>query len=626
MFALPERIRLLEDQRIDLVVEARNATGGTLRVTANGVDISKSFTGPKGADLDCVSRPGAVWRADMMSFSTPGEVRLEATLETAQGVTRAVSDLVIQPFKQVQGNKNVILYVGDGMTESWRDAARIVGRSVETRPGVPGLRQGFFDRLLEMDRMPIAGTVMNHSIDKVIPDSAPTAHSLATGTKTFDGAVGTLPDGTDCQFGSAATDKTLEYALDNPRVENLAEYLKRRFGYRIGIVTTSSVADATPTAFGAHTGDRDTAFAIVSQFIQNPFLDGQPAADVLMGGGGESFDPAIRTDGRDIAAEFAAKGYHVVRTATEMKGLTSSDGKVLGLYKSLKTTVHSSRVRASSASHMNVAYDKLKLTRPGSEPLAAFDGWEDQPFLDAMTAKAIEVLAGPDGKQPFFLIVEAASIDKQSHSGHFAGALWDTLEFDKAIGAGRAWAAARKAPETLMVVTADHGQPMHIIGVGPISDEDYFDRTSNLTVSMQSPVGTHSMRVYKDINHNARAMVPWGSAGGKSGPPTEQNIDVYGYIGFPNYIDADGDGYPENREVNGKGTVRLAVGFRTGNHVGISLPLMAEGPGALLFTGTFDQTEVPQKIAAALAANTVEMDKLLDKLNLSSELPRTPGK
>jgi hypothetical protein len=53
---------------------------------------------------------------------------------------------------------------------------------------------------------------------------------------------------------------------------------------------------------------------------------------------------------------------------------------------------------------------------------------------------------------------------------------------------------------------------------------------------------------------------------------------------------------------------------------------MAEGPGALLFTGTFDQTEVPQKIAAALASNTAEMDKVLERMNAASENPRTPGK
>ncbi len=90
-----------------------------------------------------------------------------------------------------------------------------------------------------------------------------------------------------------------------------------------------------------------------------------------------------------------------------------------------------------------------------------------------MARKAIEVLAGPNGDQPFYLMVEAASIDKQSHSGHFAGALWDVIEFDKAVGVGRAWAAERKSADTLMVVTADHGQPMLIIGTAELSDADY---------------------------------------------------------------------------------------------------------------------------------------------------------
>ncbi len=43
---LPERTRLLEDQRIDLVIEARNFSGGVLRVTANGKDMSSLFSAP----------------------------------------------------------------------------------------------------------------------------------------------------------------------------------------------------------------------------------------------------------------------------------------------------------------------------------------------------------------------------------------------------------------------------------------------------------------------------------------------------------------------------------------------------------------------------------------------------
>jgi alkaline phosphatase len=624
IFALPERTRLLEDQRVDLVLEARNATSGTLAVTANGVDITKLFSGPVAANLDCDSTKDAVWRADLVSFSTPGSVRIMATLESPEGRLSTISDISVQPFAKPE-KKNAILFVGDGMTQAWLDAGRIVGRSVETVPGVRGLREGFFDRLLEMDQMPVSGSGMTIGQDKVIPDSAPTATALATGNKTFDGAIGAFADGTDCAFGSGAVDATKQFALDNPRVENIAEYLKRRFGYRIGIVTTSNLPDATPSAFGSHTADRDMAFEIVSQYLQNPLLGGLPAADVFMGGGGESFNPTVRADGRDMIAEFKAQGYQVVRTATELKGLEPSAGRVLGIFKEVSTTIHSSRVRPSSSSVMNVAYDKLNLTRPGSEPLPSFNGWADQPFLDLMTRKAIEALAGPDGNQPFFLMVEGASIDKQSHSGHAAGATWDVIELDKAVGAARTWAAARKQADTLLVVTADHGHPMVIIGAAPISDADYFDRTG-FSTSMTSPLGTLTTTIYRDANHNTRAAVPYGSVGGRTGPPAVNNIDVYGYFGTPDYIDADGDGYPENVASGGRGTVRLAYGFRTGSHTSATMPVLAQGPGALLFTGVYDQTDIPLKIAAALATDTSDLDRALGKLVSTPGFPKTPGK
>ena len=59
--ALPERTRLLEDQRVDLVIEARNLTAGVLKVTANGADLSSLFTGPTPVDLDCDTVRDAVW-------------------------------------------------------------------------------------------------------------------------------------------------------------------------------------------------------------------------------------------------------------------------------------------------------------------------------------------------------------------------------------------------------------------------------------------------------------------------------------------------------------------------------------------------------------------------------------
>jgi hypothetical protein len=53
---------------------------------------------------------------------------------------------------------------------------------------------------------------------------------------------------------------------------------------------------------------------------------------------------------------------------------------------------------------------------------------------------------------------------------------------------------------------------------------------------------------------------------------------------------------------------------------------MAQGPGALIFTGIYDQTDLPLKIAAALANNTQEMDLVVEKMVYGREFPKTPGK
>ena len=69
-----------------------------------------------------------------------------------------------------------------------------------------------------------------------------------------------------------------------------------------------------------------------------------------------------------------------------------------------------------------------------------------------MTEKAIEILsADEDG---FFLMVEGACIDKNSHDNDFEGATLCTEEFDKAVKAALQF--AEEDGETLVVVTADH--------------------------------------------------------------------------------------------------------------------------------------------------------------------------
>src|SRR5262245_25318796 len=374
---LPERTRLLEDQRVDLVVEIREVVNvAQFRVVANGTDITAAFTLQPDVDLDCNNTPDKVYRAALYSFKIAGTVRLTASANINGTMITNSRDIEVRSFSMPSNRRNVVLFVGDAMGASYRDAARLVSRSVETRPGVSGMREGFFDRLLEMDQMPVSGMVMTYASDRVVPDSANTASAWATGNKTFEGALNVFADGTDCKWTSGVDKTTLPFALDNPRIETLWEYLKRRYNYRTGIVSTAFITDATIAAEGAHSASRVPTFEIARQYLENPLLGGQPVFDVILGGGKEAFDPDVRADHRDLVSEFRNLGYQFISTRTELAAVPRQTNRLLGLFRRAGTVETApTGVRATTDGNMDVAYDKLHLIRPGSEPLPDFGTW-----------------------------------------------------------------------------------------------------------------------------------------------------------------------------------------------------------------------------------------------------------
>ena len=176
---------------------------------------------------------------------------------------------------------------------------------------------------------------------------------------------------------------------DNPRVENLWQYLKRTQGYRTGIVSTAAITDATPAVEGSYAAYRQQRLEIARQYRENPMLNGAPAFDVMLGGGADPFTAAGRTDKRDLIAEFQSLGYAYVRNATEL-GSLGRPQRVIGLFKSGTSPAPASNgIATATDANMDVAYDKLGLQRPASEPTASLGSFTDQPMLDQMTRKAI---------------------------------------------------------------------------------------------------------------------------------------------------------------------------------------------------------------------------------------------
>jgi len=169
--------------------------------------------------------------------------------------------------------------------------------------------------------------------------------------------------------------------------------------------------------------------------------------DVYFGGGAEHFLPGSTSYlGKDYYAEFAEKGYSISLNKTSLSA-ASNKSKALGVFCKSNLPVWLDR---------NIFPENLeKLT---NDPSGAKAAAKDLPGLKEMTLKAIDVLHTRGGKKGFFLMSEAASIDKQMHSLDYDRALGDLLELDDTV---RATVDKLKKlgilDDTLIIVTADHG-------------------------------------------------------------------------------------------------------------------------------------------------------------------------
>lgn len=89
-------------------------------------------------------------------------------------------------------------------------------------------------------------------VDSIITDSANSASSMNTGHKSSVNALGVYADSGDDNFA-------------HPKVETIAEHIKRNFNMSVGVITTAEIQDATPAAVWAHTRRRTEKAAITSQ-------------------------------------------------------------------------------------------------------------------------------------------------------------------------------------------------------------------------------------------------------------------------------------------------------------------------------------------------------------------------
>ncbi|MCA1416284.1 alkaline phosphatase [Bradyrhizobium sp. NBAIM20] len=409
-----DRAEILAGAKFDFKVELPGLVDpAKLKVTVNGADYSAAFgrSGTFTQREDGKEQSALILRD--VTLSTPGSVAVEVSDGTRQrSVTWTVYDT--GPRKA----KNVILFIGDGMSPAHRVAARILSK---------GISEGKSRGKLAIDDMPHMALVATAGSDSIITDSANSASAYATGHKSAVNALGVYAD------RSASP-------LDDPKVETITSLAKRRLGMAIGVVTNTEIEDATPAAMVAHTRRRAAYDDIVEQFFA-------AKPDVMMGGGSANFLPksaagSKRKDETDYIAKFRDAGYQVATTAGELSASAAKQetNKLLGLF---------------ATGNMDGALDRKFLKGGGVKK------FPEQPDLTEQVQAALKILS--KNEAGFFLMVESGMIDKYAHLLDMERAVYDTIMLDNAVRQTREWARAR-GDDTLILVAADHNHPNSLVG------------------------------------------------------------------------------------------------------------------------------------------------------------------
>ena len=538
-----DKAEILAGSKFDIKVELKQVVNqNDLIIEVNGIPANKAILAKPEFISDENGKGSSIIYRDVQ---LPKAGKYVITARSPQEKLQVTWDIYASGPRRV---KNVILFIGDGMTIANRTAARVLSK---------GISEGKYQGRLAFDDMPSTAMIGTSGSDSLITDSANSMSAYTTGHKTAVNAMGV--------YVSRANDN-----LSHPRVETITELLKRKTNMSVGIVSDAELQDATPGAMVAHTRRRADKQYIADQLLASK-------AEVILGGGAAYFYPqsakgSKRKDENNLIDAFKTDGYQVAFTKQELIAAAENKNtkKLFGVFH---------------PDNMDGSLDRLFLKKN------TVSQYPNQPDLTEMTQSAIDVLSrNPNG---FFLMVEAALIDKFNHPLDWERAAFDTIMLSNAVQVAKDF--AKTHPDTLIIVTPDHTHSGSISGV-----------------------------VHDD----------------KPGPLREK-VGVYAAAGYPNYPKADIQGYPNQIDVSKRlaffygnypdhyetmhpkldGTFVPAVKDESGKyianpkyiqlqedaiHVGGNLPshqdvgvhtaddavLNATGPGSEKFKGFMDNTEV----------------------------------
>lgn len=450
--------------------------------------------------------------------------------------------VVLTGVVQAQQAKYVFYFIGDGMGLNQVNATEMYMGELEGRIGTKPLLFASF---------PVAGMATSYSASNSITDSAAGGTALATGSKTYNGAIGV--------------------DVNKERLTSVAERAKAS-GRKVGITTSVSIDHATPASFYAHQPDRGWYYEIAMQLPEAGF-------DFYAGSG--FLRPATTHDKKSAPSAIDAieqAGYSIARGLEEYK--TKS-----------------------------VAAEKMVLIqREGSDKYSlpyAIDRKEGDLTLAEITESAISFLTKGKDKG-FFLMVEGGKIDWASHNNDAATVVNEVIDMDNAVRV--AYEFYKQHPkETLIVITADHetgglglGAKGYKLALKSLDEQEQSQESlsrqitdlrkqGNVTWEQVKALLTEKMGFWDELpltwEQEKMLRDQYEESFTKHHVVFEENL----------YSKTEPLAVAARRVMN-----QLArIGWTTGDHSDAYVPVFAVGAGSKLFMGKMDNTDIPKRIAKA---------------------------
>lgn len=332
--------------------------------------------------------------------------------------------------------KNIILMISDGCGYSHINAASIFehGKTLvqiyEHFPVRYGMSTSTIDGVLYD---PDSAWSRFDYVRKKPTDSAASGTAMATGVKTYNGAIG------------------VDTAKLN--LKNIIERLEQ-LGKATGVVTSVPFSHATPVAFVVHNEKRSNYVEIARDMILNSPLE------VIMGAGHPYYDESGRQRSESSFKFVGGKDVWLALTNGTNANDADHDG-VNDPWTFIEEREDFQQLMSGATPKRVIGIPKVASTlqqeRDGDQNADPFivPFIESVPTLQEMTRAALNVLDDdPDG---FFVLIEGGAVDWASHDNQSGRMIEEQIDFNRAVEAVVKWVEGNSSwDETLVIVTADH--------------------------------------------------------------------------------------------------------------------------------------------------------------------------